>query len=99
MAQADNPKAVAGDNSGTVDIASKRGRELVKGFVSRIEKLQDEKDTIGIDIKDVYAEAKGSGIDTKALRKVIARRKRDADELSEEDTMIQLFEEALGVFA
>jgi uncharacterized protein (UPF0335 family) len=99
MAKADNPKAVAGDNSGEVNMATAAAREAVKSFISRIERLQDEKQGLADDIKDIFAEAKGLGYDTKAMRKVIARRTRARDEVVAEDTMIELIEEALGVFA
>lgn len=100
MTKADNPKAVAGDNSKPqANMATAAARIAVKSYVERIERLQDERDVLGTDVKDIFAEAKGLGYDTKALRKVLARRKRDREEVLNEDTMIELFEEALGVFA
>jgi uncharacterized protein (UPF0335 family) len=49
------------------------------------------------DIKDVYAEAKGNGFDTKIIRKIIALRKRDRAELDEEETILELYLHALGM--
>ncbi len=68
----------------------------LKTIVERIERLEEEKKTIGADIKEVYAEAKGNGFDTKVLRKVIAWRKKDADERQEEEAMLDVYLAALG---
>ena len=57
----------------------------LRTIVERIERLEEEKKTISGDIKEVYAEAKGNGFDTKVLRKVIAWRKKDADVRQEEE--------------
>lgn len=71
--------------------------EQLKSIVERIERLEEEKKTVADDIKEVYAEAKGNGYDTKILRKVIAIRKRDADERAEEEAILSLYLDALGV--
>src|ERR1019366_7800292 len=75
------------------------GREQIKSFVERIERLNEEIASLSDDRKAVYAEAKFSGFDTKILRKVIARRKRDAAELAEEDAILSLYLGALGQLA
>ncbi|TPL42660.1 MULTISPECIES: DUF2312 domain-containing protein [unclassified Mesorhizobium] len=69
----------------------------LRAFIERIERLEEEKSTISDDIKEVFAEAKGTGFDTKAMRKIIARRKLDAAERQEEDSILELYEEALGM--
>lgn len=69
----------------------------LKSLVERIERLEEEKKTIGADIKEVYAEAKGHGFDTKILRKVIALRKKDKDAAQEEQALIELYADALGM--
>ena len=56
----------------------------LRAFVERIERLEEEKKTIGDDIKDVYSEAKGNGFDVKALRTIVRMRKQDANERAEE---------------
>jgi uncharacterized protein (UPF0335 family) len=71
----------------------------LRSIVERIERLEEEKKTIAADIKEVYAEAKGNGFDTKILRKVIALRKRDADERLEEEAMLDVYLSALGMAA
>ena len=58
-------------------------RDQLKSFIERIERLEEEKKTIADDIKDVYGEAKGTGFDTKILKKIIAIRKQDRDERSD----------------
>ncbi len=68
----------------------------LKSIVQRIERLEEEKKALAGDIKEVYAEAKSQGFDTKVLRKVIALRKRDASEKAEEDALIDLYLGALG---
>ncbi|RUU74747.1 DUF2312 domain-containing protein [Mesorhizobium sp. M7A.F.Ca.MR.362.00.0.0] len=71
----------------------------LRAFIERIERLEEEKTTISDDIKEIFAEAKGTGFDTKAMRKIIARRKLDAAERAEQDTILDLYEEALGMAA
>ena len=68
----------------------------LRTIVERIERLEEEKKTIAADIKEVYAEAKGNGFDTKVLRKVITLRTKDADERQEEEAMIDVYLAALG---
>ena len=72
-------------------------RGQLRTIVERIERLEEEKKTIAADIKEVYAEAKGNGFDTKVLRKVISLRKKDAAELQEEEAMIEVYLAALGM--
>lgn len=69
----------------------------LRSLVERIERLEEEKKTIADDIKEVYAEAKGNGFDTKVLRKVISMRKKDTAERQEEEAMIALYLNALGM--
>ena len=72
-------------------------QDQLRSFVERIERLEEEKKTISDDIKDVYAEAKGNGFDTKVLRKVISLRKQDADERQEQEAILDLYLQALGM--
>jgi uncharacterized protein (UPF0335 family) len=71
--------------------------DQLKAFIERIERLEEEKAGISGDIKDVYAEAKGNGFDTKVLRKIIAIRKRDYAERQEEEAILELYMQALGM--
>ena len=72
-------------------------QDQLRSFVERIERLEEEKKTIADDIKDVYAEAKGNGFDTKVLRKVISLRKQDQNERAEQDAILDLYLQALGM--
>lgn len=69
----------------------------LRSLIERIERLESEKKTIGDDIKDVYAEAKGNGFDTKAIRTIIKQRKKDQAEREEEETILDLYKAALGM--
>jgi uncharacterized protein (UPF0335 family) len=69
----------------------------LRSLVERIERLEEEKKSIAGDIKEVYAEAKGHGFDTKILRKVIALRKKEVTERAEEEAILDLYMEALGM--
>ena len=72
-------------------------REQLRSLVERIERLEEEKKAIAEDIKEVYAEAKALGFDTKVMRKVIAMRKKDPQEREEEEAMLALYLQALGM--
>lgn len=69
----------------------------MKSIVERVERLEEEKKTIGDDIRDVYAEAKGNGFDVKALRTIVRMRKQDANERAEQETVIETYLAALGM--
>ncbi|OXT02578.1 DUF2312 domain-containing protein [Notoacmeibacter marinus] len=69
----------------------------LRAFIERIERLEEEKKTIADDIKDIFAEAKGSGFDTKAMRTIIRLRKQEEAERQEAEAMIDLYKEALGM--
>lgn len=71
--------------------------DQLRSFVERIERLEEEKKTIADDIKDVYAEAKGNGFDTKVLRRVISLRKQDQNERQEMEAILDLYLQALGM--
>ena len=67
----------------------------LRAFIERIERLEAEKQDAADGQKEVYAEAKGRGYDAKIIRKVIARRKRDRDDLAEEAAILEIYEAAL----
>jgi len=69
--------------------------EELRQFVERIETLEAEKQEAAEAQKEVYAEAKGRGYDSAVLRKVVARRKRNRDELAEEEAILELYEAAI----
>lgn len=69
----------------------------LRAFIERIERLEEEKRTIADDIKDIYAEAKGTGFDTKAIRTIIKLRKKDQAEREEEEAILDTYMAALGM--
>lgn len=69
----------------------------LRSIVERVERLEEEKATIAADIKEVYAEAKANGFDTKILRKVVRLRKVETAEREEEAALIDLYLHALGM--
>ena len=84
------------DDEMGADLRGATAQEL-KSFIERIENLEEEKAEVAENIKEVYSEAKGRGFDTKVLRAVIARRKKDAETVAEFETILQLYLEALGM--
>lgn len=81
--------AMPGHNSVTAD-------EL-RQFIERAEQLTLEKQALQGDISDLFAEAKGRGYDTKVMKKVIALRKRKADDIAEEEAILDIYKSALGM--
>ena len=71
------------------------GAEL-RALIERFERMAAEKQDIAEDQKEIMAEAKGRGYDVKVLRQIIARRKRDRDDLAEEQAILELYETAMG---
>ncbi|SFP72700.1 DUF2312 domain-containing protein [Tranquillimonas alkanivorans] len=69
----------------------------LRSFIERYERLEQEKKDIADQQKEVMAEAKGRGYDTKVMRKVIALRKRDKDDIAEEEAVLEMYKEALGM--
>jgi uncharacterized protein (UPF0335 family) len=77
--------------------ATRFAKDQLKAFVERIERLEEEKKAIADDVRDVYAEAKGTGFDVKALRTIIRLRKQDADERREQESILETYMHALGM--
>ena len=83
-----------GHNSGeTPNIAADRLRSIVE----RIERLDEERKALGADIKDIYSEAKSTGFDPKVLRKLIALRKQDASDVRDQEDLLDVYRNALGM--
>jgi len=85
----------AGDNI-TSEVQTIAAGQL-RAFIERIERLEGEKSEIVDDIKGVYAELKGSGFDAKTVRAIIRLRKKEDHERQEEQAMLQLYMDALGM--
>jgi uncharacterized protein (UPF0335 family) len=71
--------------------------DQLRSIVERIERLEEEKAALAEDIKEVYAEAKGNGFDTKILRTVVRLRKQDSSERAEQEALLDLYLNALGM--
>lgn len=69
----------------------------LRAFIERIERLEEEKRAIADDIKEVYAEAKGNGFDAKIMRKIVSMRRQDREKRIEEETILDLYLNALGM--
>jgi uncharacterized protein (UPF0335 family) len=69
----------------------------LRSIIERIETLEDDKRAIAEQIKEVYAEAKGNGFDPKILRKIVSLRRKDLEERQEEEAMLDLYMQALGM--
>lgn len=79
--------------------ATRFAKDQLKAFIERIERLEEEKKATSDDIRDVYAEAKGTGFDVKALRTIVRLRKLDTDERREQQEVLETYMHALGMVA
>ncbi len=70
--------------------------EALRQFIDRIERLEEEKKALAADIKDVYAQCKSQGFDTKIIRKIVSLRKKDRAEREEEQQILDLYLAAIG---
>lgn len=71
--------------------------QRLKAFIERVERLEEEKAALAEDIKDIMAEAKGTGFDTKTMRKIIRLRKMDRQKREEEEELLELYKSAIGL--
>jgi uncharacterized protein (UPF0335 family) len=69
----------------------------LKSFIERIERLEEEKSGIAADIKEVYAEAKGTGFEVKIMRQIVRLRKMESDARREQEELLDLYQRALGM--
>ena len=72
-------------------------QDQIRAFIERIERMEEEKKAIADDIKEIYAEAKGNGFDTKIMRQVIKLRKMEEPDRREQDELLDLYRRALEV--
>ena len=71
--------------------------EHLRSYIERIERLEEEKAALAIDVREVFAEAKANGFDTKTMRQVIKLRKMDSNERDEREHMLELYQRVLGM--
>lgn len=86
-----------GHNSGEAQDAVGVSGQRLKGFIERVERLEEEKSALQEDIKDIMAEAKAVGFDTKIMRKIIRLRKMDKEKRNEEEELTELYKAAIGM--
>lgn len=72
-------------------------KDQLKSLIERVERLEEDKRTLADDIKEVYAEAKSTGFDTRIMRQVVRLRKMDKQEREEREAMLDLYLSALGM--
>lgn len=84
-------------NDASTDTTYRVTADELRQFIERIERLDAEKKDLADQQKEVMAEAKGRGYDTKIIRKVIALRKRDSDDIAEEEAVLEMYKQALGM--
>ncbi len=78
------------------DVLSGQAQGQLKAIIERIERLEEDKAAVAADLKEVFAEAKGNGFDTKTLRKVVRWRKQDRAKRQEEEALLDLYLSAIG---
>ena len=71
--------------------------DILRAYIERIERLEEEKKNLGGDIREVYAEAKGNGFEPKIMRKLVALRRMDQSDRQEEEELLDLYRRAIGV--
>ncbi len=96
MASPSRVETIANDTKEASDVGGVAGARL-KQLIERIERLEEEKSSIGSDIKDVYGEAKSTGFDVKTMRKLVRLRKMDEQKRNEEDELLDLYRAAIGL--
>lgn len=83
------------DNGTAPSVDKSISAQRLKHFIQRIERLEEEKKSLGADVREVYAEAKSGGYDPKIMRKVVALRKLDPAERQEQEALIGVYLEAM----
>jgi uncharacterized protein (UPF0335 family) len=84
------------DDSSSLDVLNTTAQTRLKTIVERIERLEEDKAAVAADLKEVFAEAKGEGFDTKTLRKIVRLRKQDKAKRQEEEALLDLYLSAIG---
>jgi uncharacterized protein (UPF0335 family) len=85
------------DDSAPAENLQGSAKDHLRAFIERIERLEEEKAALAEDIREVFAEAKGSGFDTKALRAIIRMRKLEDHERMEQEALLATYMHALGM--
>jgi uncharacterized protein (UPF0335 family) len=84
------------DDANPIEVLNTTAQGQLKSILERIERLEEDKAGVMADLKEVYAEAKGNGFDTKIIRKVVRLRKQDRAKRQEEEALVDLYMSAIG---
>jgi len=90
------------DGTGAIEHSKKAkagavSADVLKSYIERIERLEEEKKALGGDIREVYAEAKGNGFEPRVMRKVVTLRRMNAADREEEEALLEVYRRAVGV--
>jgi uncharacterized protein (UPF0335 family) len=96
MANAAKSRASDDESPEVIEIDGAAGKRL-KSFIERIERLEEEKSGLATDIKDIYAEAKSVGFDTKAIRTIVRLRKIEEQKRAEAEMILETYKAAIGM--
>ena len=72
-------------------------KDQLKSFINRIERLNEEREALSADIREVFAEAKGTGFDTKIMRQIIRLRKMDKADYQEQEALLEMYKDAMDM--
>lgn len=97
MANGSDMNAASGTDNVSAGTVGGIAPEILRAYIERIERLEEEKKVLGADIREVYAEAKGNGFEPKIMRKLVALRKMDQSDRQEEEELLDLYRRAVGV--
>lgn len=84
------------DDASSIDTLNATAQTQLRTVIERIERLEEDKAGVMADLKEVYAEAKGNGFDSKIIRKVVRMRKQDKAKRLEEEALVDLYLSAIG---
>ena len=84
------------DDASSIDTLNATAQTQLRTVIERIERLEEDKAGVMADLKEVYAEAKGNGFDSKIIRKVVRLRKQDKAKRLEEEALVDLYLSAIG---
>ena len=84
------------DDASSIDTLNATAQTQLRTVIERIERLEEDKAGVMADLKEVYAEAKGNGFDSKIIRKVVRLRKQDKAKRLEEEALLDLYMSAVG---
>jgi uncharacterized protein (UPF0335 family) len=96
MAKSNLKTLPEGDEEMPADVGGVGGKRL-NSFLERIERLEEEKAGLAEDIKEIYAEAKGTGFEPRIMRRIVKLRKMDPEKRREEDELMEVYKAAIGL--